>query len=109
MRPQPDVDAKDAFLFGYDPAQELLRQPFEVFAVFNSLLPACFARSSVDEQDLDVRSVAELTPSEFSQSHDGQGTGFPVVEPWAPVGFFQLRATICEASFHDDLRQFRER
>jgi hypothetical protein len=51
---KPDIKAKDAFLLGFDPPREFLRQPFEVFAVFNSILTACFARSIVDEQYLDV-------------------------------------------------------
>ena len=109
MWSKPDIKAKDAFLLGFDPPQEFLRQPFEVFAVLNSILPACSARSTVDEQYLDVRGVAELSPSEFSQAQDGKGAGFLVGEPWVSIQFLQLGAAIRDAPFHDDLRQLRER
>ncbi len=109
MRSKPDINAIDAFLLGFDPPQEFLGQPLEVFAVLNSIYTACAARSAVDEQDLDVRCIAKLSRSEFSQAQDGKGAGLLVGELWAPVRFLQLGAAIYDAPFHDDFRQFRER
>src|SRR5436853_1933457 len=109
VRSKPNIKAKDTFLLRFDPPQEFLRQPFEVFAVLNSILAARFPRSIVDEQYLDVRGVAKLSPSEFSQAQDGEGAGFLVGEPWVSIQLIQLGAAIRDAPFHDDLRQLRER
>lgn len=92
MGAQSHVEMKDAFLLGFDPAQEFLRQPLEVFAILNRLLPAGFARSPVDEQHFDVRGVAELAPSEFPQAEDGEGAGCLVCELRASIGLLQLGA-----------------
>ena len=75
---------ENAFLLGLDPPEEFLRQPLEVFAVLNSILTVGASRSPVDEQDLDVRSIAKLSGSEFSKAQDGKGAGLVVRESGAP-------------------------
>src|SRR6185503_14995780 len=55
---QADVEMKDAFLLGLDPLQQLLRKPFEVFAVLDAGLAVGTAGAAVDEQDLDIRCIA---------------------------------------------------
>ena len=75
MRPKADIHMEDAFLFRFDPLQELVPQPLKVFAVVDGVFPAGPSGIAIDEQNLDVRGIAQLSPSEFSQAEDGERAG----------------------------------
>lgn len=108
MGAQSDVEMEDAFHLGLDPLEEFLREPLEVFAVFDPLLAAGASGAAVDEEDFDVGGVAQFAAAELALAQDGKGAGFLVRQLRGTVLFLQFGLAVAQAAAHDDFGQFGE-
>src|SRR6266849_409031 len=108
MRAQSHVEMKDAFLFCFDPLKQLLSESFKVFRVLQFRLAVRAAFPSIDEQDLNVRRIAEFPAAELAQAQHRKRAWFPVLEQGAAIMPAQLCLAIDDATGHDDLGELRE-
>src|SRR5262245_14944864 len=109
VRPEPEVDVKDALLAGFDEFDHLLRQMLEEQAIVYRLRAIRPPRPVVNEQNFEVRGVAHLAPAEFAQAADREPRRRTVIPRRLSMRFGEALVTYPGGLVESDLGEIGQR